>query len=119
MPKPPPTYTVAHHFTGKSKAVRAIYESLLAAVRQIGRVKEDPKKTSIHLVRTSALAGVEVRKAYLVLNIKTDYPIKSKRVTKSEKLSAKRYHQKVKVSSPGEIDAEVRGWLRDAYEVSG
>jgi hypothetical protein len=35
------------------------------------------KKTSIHLNRKSALAGVETRKDYLLLNIKSDHPIKN------------------------------------------
>ena len=36
----------------------AIYERILTVVKAIGPFKEDPKKTSIHLTRTSAFAGV-------------------------------------------------------------
>ncbi|HEX4960200.1 MAG TPA: DUF5655 domain-containing protein [Thermoanaerobaculia bacterium] len=111
--------TVGEHFTGKPPAVREIYDRLLTAARRIGPVQEEPKKTSIHLVRSSAFAGIEVRRDYLLLNLKSDSPIESPRVTKAEQLSARRYHQKVRLSSPEEVDPELQGWLAKAYELSG
>jgi len=119
MSNVPAEYTVGDHFAGKSPAVRAVYDRLLAALTKIGPVQEEPKKTSIHLVRSSALAGVEVRKDYLLLNLKSDAPIDSRRVTKAEQLSARRFHQKVKLASPAEVDAELEQWLQAAYELSG
>ena len=111
-------FTVAEHFVGKTPAVRKVYDRVIAALGKIGPVRQDPKKTSIHLVRSSALAGVEVRKDYLLLNIKTDYPIKSPRVVRGEQLSAKRFHHKVKLCSPREVDRELQRWLQDAYNLS-
>ncbi|HYK40753.1 MAG TPA: DUF5655 domain-containing protein [Thermoanaerobaculia bacterium] len=112
-------FTVDAHFAGKPPEVRKVYERLLALLAKIGPVSEDPKKTSIHLVRESALAGVEVRRDYLLLNLKTDYPIEGPRVERAEKLSANRYHTKVKLSAIAEVDAEVKRWLKDAYSLSG
>jgi hypothetical protein len=112
-------YTVDDHFSGKPPAVREVYDRLLAAVRTLGPVVEEPKKTSIHLARSSALAGVEVRREYILLNLKSEAPIESPRVTKAERLSARRFHQKVKLSSPEEVDAELLRWLANAYELSG
>lgn len=112
-------FTVASHFAGKPPIVREIYQALLSAGRKIGSIEEDPKKTSIHLVHNSALAGVEVRSNYLLLNLKSDYALKSPRIAKSEQLSAKRFHQKVKLTSPKDVDAELKKWLKDAYELSG
>src|SRR3954465_2366127 len=114
-----PDHTVDDHFAEKPAAVRETYDRLLAALETIGPVVEEPKKTSIHLVRSSALAGVEVRKDYFLLNIKSDAPIESPRVTKAERLSARRFHQKVRLSAPDEVDAELLQWLADAYELSG
>jgi hypothetical protein len=111
-------YTVDAHFAGKDAVVRETYDRLLAAVRQFGPVAEDPKKTSIHLNRKTALAGVAVRKRYLILTIKADCPFDGARVLKSEQTSANRFHHEVKLSSPGEIDDELRRWLTAAYELS-
>src|SRR6266516_7693014 len=42
--------------------VRAIYKRLLNTAKAIGPFTEDPKKTSIHLTRRTAFAGIATRK---------------------------------------------------------
>jgi hypothetical protein len=49
-----------------------------------GPFREEAKKTSIHLVRGSAFAGVHPRKQHLPLTIKAVAPIRSPRVLKAE-----------------------------------
>ena len=112
------TYSVSDHFVNKDPAVRTLYDQLVALLRMFGPVEEDPKKTSIHLNRNSALAGVETRKGYLLLNIKSDHAIKNPRVVKAEQVSAKRFHHKVRISSPNDFDEELKTWLREAYLLS-
>jgi aspartate carbamoyltransferase catalytic subunit len=55
----------------------------------------------------------------LILNIKSAAPIKHGRITKSEQVSAGRFHQEVKLASPDEVDALLLGWLQEAYTLSG
>ena len=119
MSKPVGAHSVDDHFVGKDPSVREVYNRVLSVLREIGPVAEEAKKTSIHLVRTSALAGVEARKGYLLLNLKADHRVTGPRVAKSERLSARRYHFKVKLSRPDEVDTELEGWLRHAYDLSG
>lgn len=114
-----PTYSVSDHFKGKNKSLRVLYDQIIAAARAVGPVKQEAKKTSIHIVNHTALAGVQVRKDYLLLNLKSDREIKSKRIRKSEQLSARRYHFEVKVDSLENFDEELKGWIREAYELSG
>ena len=112
------TYSVKDHFVNKDPSVRALYDQLLSMLQALGPVTEDPKKTSIHLNRKSALAGVETRKDGLLLNIKSDHQIKSPRIEKAEQISAKRFHHKVRISSPGDLDEELNSWLKEAYLLS-
>src|SRR2546429_6578286 len=109
------TDTSAALFAGKDEIVQVIYTRLLEALRTIGPVQEDPKKTSIHLVHTTGFAGVHPRKSYLYLNLRTDAPIENPRITKTEQVSQNRFHNELKLTSPDEIDEELLGWLRDAY----
>ena len=90
---------------------------MLRALKPLGAFKEEVKKTSIHLARKSAFAGVHPRKEQLLLTIKAAQPICSKRIVKSEQVSKSRWHEEVKVAVVGDIDAELLGWLRDAYEL--
>jgi Domain of unknown function (DUF5655) len=113
-----PKFTIKRHFQGKQPAVRQTYDRLLKAIRQMGPVVEEPKKTSIHLGNTTALAGVATRKDYLILTIKSERKLASPRVHKTEPLSVGRYHVEVKLAAPAEVDEELVGWLRAAYALS-
>ena len=113
------TYSVNDHFVNKDPTVRALYDQLVSLLETFGPIEEDPKKTSIHLNRKSALAGVETRKDYLLLNIKSDHEIKNPRVVKAERVSTKRFHHKVQISSPNDFDEELKTWLEEAYLLSG
>ncbi len=110
--------TVDDHFMGKSPDLRKLYDRLVTLTERLGRVEQDPKKTSIHLNRKTAFAGVALRKEYIVLTIKSDRPIISSRIVKSEQTSAKRFHHEVKLMKLKDLDAELKGWLQAAYELS-
>jgi hypothetical protein len=118
MPKTTTAPTVAAHFVDRSPVVLATYEAVLSAARKLGRVREDPKKTSIHLVRTSAFAGIVTRKAKLILTLKADTALRSPRITKRERASAKRWHVEIPLESPDDVDREIAGWLKQAYALS-
>jgi hypothetical protein len=109
---------VAQHFAGRPETVKATYSAILSAARKLGPVVEDPKKTSIHLNRRTAFAGIATRRASLILTVKSSSDIASDRVRKRERASANRWHLEVELSSPAEVDAEVRGWLKSAYELA-
>ena len=111
-------FTVKSHFEGKAPNVRKIYDQLMKRLKKFGKITEEPKKTSIHLVNATALAGVATRKEALVLTIKSDRKLMSPRIHKSEQTSARRFHHEVKLTSPADVDDELVGWLESAYQLS-
>ena len=111
--------TVQAHFTGRDPQVRATYDRLLVAVRTLGPVTEDPKKTSIHLVRHTAFAGIATRRSALILTLKSGRDIRNPRVARREQASAHRWHLEVRLQDPLQVDRQLIGWLRAAYELSG
>jgi hypothetical protein len=113
------TYTLADHFNDKDPIVRELYDRLLIMLKQFGAISEEPKKTSIHLVRKSALAGVQTRADYLLLNIKSDHRIKSPRILSADQPSANRFHHRIRIESLEDFDQELESWLKAAYAVSG
>jgi Domain of unknown function (DUF5655) len=112
-------FNVESHFENKSPIVREVYDSLIKKVKYFGKFQVQPHKTSIHLLNQTAFAGVATRKDYLLLTIKTDYPIESSRVTKIEQVSRNRFHLLIKLEATNEINAELIKWLGDAYKLSG
>jgi len=111
-------FSVQSHFAGKDQVVEKIYSKVLKAVRQFGPVAEEAKKTSIHLVNKTALAGVATRKTYLILTVKSDRKLTGSRIHKVEQVSAHRFYHQIKLSSPDEIDAELIDWLKAAHALS-
>ena len=105
-------------FAGKAPEALATYRALTAALAGFGPFVEAPKKTSIHLNRKSAFAGVHPRKAAILLVICSVKPIESPRIRKLEKVSANRWHNEILLSSPAEVDPEVLGWIGEAYALS-
>jgi hypothetical protein len=118
MPATKSTPAVSAHFAKASPNVRATYDALLQAARTLGPVREEAKKTSIHLVRDSAFAGVATRKDSLILTLKASAALKSSRVERSEQTSANRWHHEVRLRTPADVDRELRAWLAAAYSLA-
>ncbi|MGI8827878.1 MAG: DUF5655 domain-containing protein [Chloroflexota bacterium] len=100
----------------RARSFREIYDRLLNVLISFESFREDPKRTSIHLSHEFAFAGVHPRKEFLILNLRTERPIDSPRVRRTEQVSKNRFHNDVKLVSPDDVDAELTGWLREAYD---
>jgi hypothetical protein len=112
-------HTVREHFENRAPEVAATYAALLAAAKKLGPVREEPKKTSIHLVRDTAFAGVATRKTALILTLKSESDFASDRIIKREKVSAHRWHLEVRLETPKQVDSELLTWLKRAYALAG
>lgn len=110
---------VAPHFAGKDPTVRATYQRLIDVARTLGPVTEEAKKTSIHLVRDTAFAGVVTRRSSLILTLKSAADIRSPRIEKREQASANRWYFEVRLEKPAQIDRQLTRWLKAAYELAG
>jgi hypothetical protein len=111
-------HTIKEHFENRAPEVKAIYLAILKAANKLGPVKEEAKKTSIHLVRKSAFAGIATRKTALILTLKSESDIASKRIARREQASAHRWHLEVKLESPEQVDGELLTWLKKAYDLA-
>jgi hypothetical protein len=111
--------TIAHHFDGRGKDVRATYDRILAIAREWGDVKPEARKTSIHLLRgETSFAGIAPRKDVLVLTFKSPSEIRSPRVHKAEQTSAGRWQIEVRLTNAKEVDHELQQWLRASYAIA-
>ena len=97
--------------------VNALYKKLLDDLKSFGKVGVEEKKTSIHLTNRAAFAGVHPRKEYFILNIVSETPIESPRIKKTEQVSKSRFHNEMSIERAEDIDSELIGWLKNAYEL--
>lgn len=110
-------YSELDHLKDKSAVVTTIYEKLIKELQKLGKLKIEPKKTSIHLGNRFGFAGVYTRKDYINLEIHLDHKLTNNRVLKVEQASAHRFHHTIKLGSAKNIDKELLGWLKEAYEL--
>jgi uncharacterized protein DUF5655 len=112
-------HTVKEHFENRAPEVKTTYAAILKAAKKLGPVSEEAKQTSIHLVRKTAFAGVATRKTALILTLKSDRDVLSRRIARCQQASAHRWHLEIKLENPEEVDRELIGWLKKGYELAG
>jgi len=118
MPTTSPEVSVAAHFVDRDPVVERVYERLLTQAKKFGPVSEEPKKTSIHLARSTAFAGIATQKEAVILTLRLTHDVRSTRVRRHEQASANRWHLEFKLENPSDVDAELAGWLREAYDLA-
>jgi hypothetical protein len=114
---------VADQYAGPKAALRPILDAILAAGRTLGRdVKVCPYKTMVPLYRGRSFA--EVKPA---TRTRVDLSLALGEFAETDRLkwnptrlkAGDRLAHVVRLGSPADVDAEVRGWLRTAYETGG
>ena len=101
----------------RNPASTAVYEALIRMVHEIGPTKIEEKKTSLHVLNgRAAFLGIHPRKSGVRVNIVLARPLESARVAKAERVSANRYHNELDIREVSELDDELVGWIREAYE---
>jgi len=115
----PTALKVLDHFRGKEPQVIATYGAVLEAARALGPVQEDPRKTSIQLIRDTPFAGVAARRNALLLTLTAPHELQNPRVRRREQISANRWQLQIRLEAPGDVDTELRRWLRVAYDLAG
>ena len=110
--------SVALHFAKSDPGVHEAYQRLLEAVRAMGPVTEESKKTSIHLVARTAFAGIATRRSSLILTLKSAKDIRSPRIERREQVSAHRWHVEVRLTKSADVDRQLTTWISAAYELA-
>ena len=110
-------YDLKHHFQGKRPEIRALFDEVVAAVRALGPVRVLPEKTRIAFQVRMSFAQVTPRAhwldGHLVLARRLEHP----RFRRIQTISPRNHVHFFRLTAPGEIDAEFRAWLAEAYAV--
>ena len=103
-------------YEGKKAALRPLYDTLIAAVAAFGDVEIAPKRTYVSLRRKKQFGLIQPSTATRVdvgINLKGVDP--NGRLEKSGSFNAMCTHR-VRVNGPDDVNDELLGWLRLAYE---
>jgi len=116
-PAPEGEDLVAAQYAGKKAALRPVYDQLAAAVAKFGSdVELAPKKTYVSLRRAKQFALVQPSTPdRLDVGINLKGTPAAGRLEASGSFNAMVSHR-VRVSSAKDVDAQLLGWLRAAYD---
>jgi hypothetical protein len=108
---------VAAHFAGRRAGWRETYDRLMASVAGFGSdVTAQPAKAYISIVRDGKkFAIVQVTSQRFDVGIKLKGAAPTDRLTPAGSWNAMVTHR-VAVTNPGDVDPELIGWIRSAYE---
>ncbi len=98
-------------------ALQRVYARLLKAAQTLGPVIEERGARSVVLRSRGGFLGVHPKRDALDLQIVTDHKIRAARVTKVDPVSARRFHVRVRLANEKEVDGQLLGWLREAYDL--
>jgi predicted transport protein len=109
------TELVEAQYTGAKAALRPLYERILAEAVQLGDdVEVSPKKTSVSLRRNKQFALVTA-----ATNTRVDLGFNFRGHAATDRLKeeppGRMCTHVVRITSMEQVDAEVLGWLREAY----
>ncbi len=110
---------VAAQYAGAKAALVPVYDALIAALAKLGRdVEVSPKKTYVSVRRTKQFALIQPSTATRIdvgINLKGAPP--TARLEASGSWNAMVSHR-VRVEKAGDVDAELKSWLKKAYDAA-
>jgi hypothetical protein len=105
-------------YSGPKAVLRPIHDRLMAAIREFGPFEEAPKKAYVSLRRKKQFATLGP-----ATNTRVELGLNMKGVAGTDRLqelpAGQMCNYKVKLTRAEEVDAEVIGWIRTAYDSAG
>jgi predicted transport protein len=104
---------IASHYAGKHAALRSAYDAVIATVREFGPdVELAPKKTYVSLRRRKQFGQVGPAAGQLEVGVNLPGTEPTERLRPTTGMATHR----VRIADASGLDAELIGWLREAYE---
>ena len=110
-------HSLAGHFTGKPPEIRALFNAVLAAIKDVGPVRVLPEKTRIAFQVRMSFAQVTPRRQWLDGHVVLARRLGSPRFLKVETFSLRNHLHTFRLHSLAEVDEEFRAWIAEAYRV--
>jgi hypothetical protein len=110
-------HDLEHHFAKKPPSIRALFDAVVAAIREIGPVEVLPEKTRIAFHVRMSFAQVTPRRAWLDGHVVLARRLESPRFRRIETFSRRNHMHVFRLARLDDIDGEFKAWLREAYAV--
>ena len=110
-------HDLEHHFSGKPPEIRALFDQVVAAIRALGPVRILPEETRIAFQVRMSFAQVTPRANWLDGHVVLARRFEHPRFRKVQTISPRNHVHTFRLATRGDVDAEFRAWLAEAYAV--
>ncbi len=106
-------------YAGARAAMKPIYDALMVAIKKFGSdVEISPKKAYVSLRRKKQFALIQPAASRVDVGINLKGTESTPRLEESGSFNAMVSHR-VRVEKAGDVDRQLIGWLREAYDLAG
>ena len=105
------------HFAGREPQVAATFSRLVAAAERAGPVTVVPEKTRVAFQVRMSFAAFTLRRRWVDGHVVLARRLVSPRFVRIEVFSPRNVLHAFRLHRPEDVDAEVEGWLAEAYLV--
>jgi hypothetical protein len=106
--------TLEEYFSTGPPRERPIFDAVLAHLETLGEVHVEPVSVGIFLKRGRGFAELRPKVNWIELSIGLERTITNPKITRVMRSGTRTYHC-VRLREPGDVDADVRDWLTEAY----
>lgn len=106
------------HFINKEPRVKVTYERLESTLKTFGDFQISPVINAILFSSESTFLAVKPKSKWLDLEFVLDYQADEFPIHKMVQVSKTRYAHFVRIQNPEEVDEQLIGWIKKAYELN-
>jgi Domain of unknown function (DUF5655) len=112
--------TLGEYFASGPAFERPVFDAVLAHLQAIGPVHVEPVSVGIFLKRTATITELRPMRRWVALSFTLQRVVRHRLIVRQPLLNhGGRFFHVVNISSPDELDEEIRGWLTEAYLDAG
>ena len=112
--------TLEEYFTTGPAFERPVFDAVMAHLETIGPVHVEPVSVGIFLKRAGTIAELRPMRRWVGVSFTLQRVVRHPLIVRQPILNhGGRYFHVVNMSSPDELDDEIRGWLTEAYLDAG
>jgi hypothetical protein len=107
--------TLDEYFSTGPERERPIFEAVMAHLDTLGPVHVEPVSVGILLKRSQGFAELRPMVRWVALSFALPHPVDNPKITRRMPGSRGQTWFVVRLSSPEDVDDDVRAWLTEAY----
>lgn len=109
---------VEEYFATGPPHERPVYDAVMAGLAGVGPVHVEPVSVGIFLKRSRTFAELRPMTKWVAVSFALERTLASARISRKVYDAGRTKYHVVNVRNPEEVDDELIGWLREAYDVS-